>query len=188
MLEVNGSGEPCDREGHARFDGEALETGDDAKAEWPTCRRETGGMNSLAYGAIVPRQRLTLLKRAFQALVDRGGEAEPVGRWGLAEIERLFALWHRFRAGEFDRQELRRLRVCADISGVFLDADGKPVRTELAERMIGINYEQMRAIPELIAIPYGLAKAPAVSAALRSGLIGGLVTHTALAQLVLDDG
>ena len=48
------------------------------------------------------------LKRDFQALVDRGGEAEPIGRWGLAEIERLFALWHRFRAGEFDRQELRR--------------------------------------------------------------------------------
>jgi transposase len=48
------------------------------------------------------------LKRHFQALVDRGGEAEPIGRWGLAEIERLFALWHRFRAGDFDRQELQR--------------------------------------------------------------------------------
>ena len=48
------------------------------------------------------------LKRDFQALVDRGGEAESIGRWGLAEIERLFALWHRFRAGEFDRTELQR--------------------------------------------------------------------------------
>jgi transposase len=48
------------------------------------------------------------LKRDFQSLVDRGGEAEPVGRWGLAEIERLFALWRCFRTGEFDRQELRR--------------------------------------------------------------------------------
>jgi transposase len=48
------------------------------------------------------------LKRDFEALVDRGGQAMPTGRWGLAEIERLFALWHRFRAGEFDRQELRR--------------------------------------------------------------------------------
>jgi transposase len=48
------------------------------------------------------------LKRDFQALVDRGGEAEPIGRWGLAEIERLFGLWHRFRAGEFDRAELQR--------------------------------------------------------------------------------
>jgi transposase len=48
------------------------------------------------------------LKRAFQGLVDRGGVAEPVGHWGLAEIERLFGLWHQFRAGEFARQELRR--------------------------------------------------------------------------------
>ena len=38
--------------------------------------------------------RTVHLKRAFQGLVDRGGEAEPIGRWGLAEIERLFALWH----------------------------------------------------------------------------------------------
>jgi transposase len=48
------------------------------------------------------------LKRDFQGLVDRGGEAAPIGRWGLAEIERLFALWHGFRAGEFNRKELRR--------------------------------------------------------------------------------
>src|SRR4051812_37447951 len=48
------------------------------------------------------------LKRDFHALVDRGGEAEPIGRWGLAEIERLFVLWHCFRAREFSRKELRR--------------------------------------------------------------------------------
>src|SRR5215216_3343828 len=52
--------------------------------------------------------RMVHLKRDFQGLVDRGGEAEPVGRWGLAEIERLFVLWHRFRAGEYDRSELQR--------------------------------------------------------------------------------
>src|SRR5262249_2488206 len=37
------------------------------------------------------------VKRAFQGLMVRGGEAVPIGRWGLAEIERLFALWHLFR-------------------------------------------------------------------------------------------
>jgi len=76
--------------------------------------------------------------------------------------------------------------VCADISGVFLDADGQPVPTELADRMIVISAEEMRAIPEVIVIPYGIAKAPAVRAALRSGMVGGIVTHAALAELLLD--
>jgi len=48
------------------------------------------------------------LKRDFQGLVDRGGEAEPIGRWGLAEIARLFGLWHRYRAGEVSRKEVPR--------------------------------------------------------------------------------
>jgi len=50
-----------------------------------------------AYSRFPAEQRAVCyahLKHAFQALVDRGGEAEPIGRWGLAEIERLFALWH----------------------------------------------------------------------------------------------
>jgi transposase len=33
---------------------------------------------------------------------------EPLGRWSRADIERLFARWHGFRAEEFDRQKLRR--------------------------------------------------------------------------------
>jgi transposase len=64
-----------------------------------------------AYGRFLAKQRALCyahLKRDFQALVDRGGAAAELGRWGLAEIGRLFALWHRFRAGEFDRKELQR--------------------------------------------------------------------------------
>ncbi|SNS83335.1 DNA-binding transcriptional regulator LsrR, DeoR family [Geodermatophilus saharensis] len=88
---------------------------------------------------------------------------------------------------EEDRDALARLGVCADVSGVFLSADGEPVVTELSERMIGIGAEEMRAIPEVITIPYGTAKARAVRATLRSGLVGGIVTHTALARAVLEE-
>jgi len=89
-------------------------------------------------------------------------------------------------AREHERRQLRRLGVCAEISGVFLSAEGEAVRTELTERMIGIDAEQMRTIPEVIAISYGTAKVTAVLAALRSGLIEGLVTHRPLAQALLD--
>ncbi len=90
-------------------------------------------------------------------------------------------------APEHDRRALRDLGVCADISGVFVAADGTPVPTELAERMIAISAEQMRAIPEVVVIPYGSRKATAVRAALRSGLVSGIVTHTSLARAVLDE-
>ena len=81
---------------------------------------------------------------------------------------------------------LRRAHVCAEVSGVFLTADGEPIRTGLTDRMIAITAEQMRAIPEVLAIPYGVARATAVRAALRSGLVDGVVTHTTLARAVLD--
>ena len=61
------------------------------------------------YGRFAPERRTLCyahLKRDFQAQVDRGGAAEVIGRWGLAEIESLFALRHPFRAGEFGRREL----------------------------------------------------------------------------------
>jgi transposase len=48
------------------------------------------------------------LKRNFQALVDRGGPGAAIGQWALKEQGRIFALWHRFRDGEIDRQELQR--------------------------------------------------------------------------------
>jgi transposase len=74
-------------------------------------RGEVGSDRWSAYNRF-PAERRALchahLKRAFQGLVDRGGEAEPIGRWSLAEIARLFGLWHDFRAGEYDRKALQR--------------------------------------------------------------------------------
>ena len=70
-----------------------------ASARWSAYNRFAAERRALCYAH---------LNWDFQGLVDRGGEAEPIGHWGLAEIERLFVLRHRFRAGESDRQELQR--------------------------------------------------------------------------------
>ena len=76
-------------------------------------KQYAGIVGSDRYGAYrrFPAQRRALcwfhLKRGFEGLADRGGAAEPIGRWGLAEIERLFTLWHRFKAEECDRRTLQ---------------------------------------------------------------------------------
>ena len=119
--------------------------------------------------------------RAFAQLPLVTKAVAGVGLWEPGQSTLYDAL------ADADRTALHRLGVCADVSGVFLAADGEAVRTELSERMIGINAEQMRAIPEVIVIPYGEVKGPAVRAALRSGLVGGIVTHTALAHAVLEE-
>jgi DNA-binding transcriptional regulator LsrR (DeoR family) len=86
-----------------------------------------------------------------------------------------------------DREELSRCGVIGDISGVLVAADGTAVEGRLSDRMIGIDARQMQAIPEVLAIAYGKAKAPAVHAAVRGGLVNALVTHASLARTLLAD-
>jgi DNA-binding transcriptional regulator LsrR (DeoR family) len=87
---------------------------------------------------------------------------------------------------EHDRREMYELGVRAEVSSIQIDADGRPVKTPLTERLIGIGAEQLQAVPEVIAIVYGSQKAAAVYAALRSGLVTSVVTHTALARELLE--
>lgn len=62
------------------------------------------------------------LKRDFQALVDRGGAATPVGTAALALIADLFRLWHQCRDGARDRAGLQAaLQPVQDAFGALLD-------------------------------------------------------------------
>jgi DNA-binding transcriptional regulator LsrR (DeoR family) len=80
---------------------------------------------------------------------------------------------------------MHRRGVCGEISEVLVDANGDPVESNLTKRMIGIDAAQLRAIPEVIALAYSTARSPAVQAAIRSGLIDSVVTHSSLARALL---
>jgi DNA-binding transcriptional regulator LsrR (DeoR family) len=85
-----------------------------------------------------------------------------------------------------ERQALARHDVHADVSGVFLDANGKAINAPLTERIIGVRADQLHRIPEVLAIAYGPEKASATRAAMRGGYVTGLVTHTSFAQALLE--
>jgi DNA-binding transcriptional regulator LsrR (DeoR family) len=85
------------------------------------------------------------------------------------------------------RSQLAKRGVVAEVSGVFVTSAGQPVQSRVTDRVIAITADQMQAIDEVIAIPYGMRKLPAVRAAVRSGLVNGLVTHAPLARALVDD-
>jgi DNA-binding transcriptional regulator LsrR (DeoR family) len=86
---------------------------------------------------------------------------------------------------EQERREMYELGVRSELSGIQLDADGVPLATALTPRLIGIDAEQLRRVPEVIGVVYGTPKAAAVHAALRGRFVTSLVTHPALARELL---
>jgi DNA-binding transcriptional regulator LsrR (DeoR family) len=102
-----------------------------------------------------------------------------LGAWGAGESTIYDAM-----TGA-DRRLLTRAGAVADVSGVFVDAGGEIVGAEQTARMICMNATQLRRVKEVLAIPYGVEKAPAVLAAVRSGLVSSIVTHDAMARALL---
>lgn len=117
--------------------------------------------------------------RAFAQIRSVTKAVVGIGRWAPAQSTVYDA------ATEKERRTLRRQGICADVSGIFVKADGSTPPTALSDRMIGVSAEQLRATAEVIAVPYEAVKAPAVRAALRSRLVSSLVTHTSLALALL---
>lgn len=103
-----------------------------------------------------------------------------VGRWAEGQSTIHDAV------GSLDREDVARAGVIGEVAGVFFDSDGDAVRPRLAERLITLSHEELRAVPEVIAVVSGAHKAAAVQAALRGEFVDGLVVDAHLATALLQ--
>jgi DNA-binding transcriptional regulator LsrR (DeoR family) len=85
-----------------------------------------------------------------------------------------------------ERDALAGLGVCAEMAGVFLGEDGRPVATQLDSRMIVTPGAALQRIPFVLSVAFGVSKSPAVCAAIRGEMVHGLVTHASLARAMLS--
>jgi DNA-binding transcriptional regulator LsrR (DeoR family) len=85
-----------------------------------------------------------------------------------------------------ERSSLADLGVRGEIAGVFIGANGSPLPTPLDSRMIVTPAPLFTRIPFVLGVAFDAAKSPAVLAAIRGGLVHGLVTHTDLARSLLS--
>jgi DNA-binding transcriptional regulator LsrR (DeoR family) len=86
-----------------------------------------------------------------------------------------------------ERAELRRLGAVGDICFRFYDSAGKPVRTPLVKRVIGIDLAKLRACKRVVGVAGGAKKVQAIHAALRGALIDILITDQHTAQMLAQE-
>jgi DNA-binding transcriptional regulator LsrR (DeoR family) len=92
------------------------------------------------------------------------------------------------RVGHLDQADRARLLQCGAVgtlNGRFFDALGRPVG-HLERRTIAISWDQMAAIPTVVAVAAGSTKTRAIAGALETGCLDVLVTDEATARSLLE--
>jgi DNA-binding transcriptional regulator LsrR (DeoR family) len=82
-------------------------------------------------------------------------------------------------------EELRAMGARAEVLGQFFDANGAILSTPFDGRVMAPDLETLRG-REVVAIAGGPDKAPALDAALKGGIITGLITDEATARGLAD--
>lgn len=82
---------------------------------------------------------------------------------------------------------LGRKGAIGHIGGHFYDINGKEINTSLTDRMIGIEYADLKKCKNVVCVAYGESKTAAIVGALRGGFINTLIIDSACGEKIIDD-
>lgn len=112
------------------------------------------------------RAHAALLGAGSTARFDGTGAHSPVEAAVLAQAARDGAVGH--------------------VLGVFLDPDGVRVPSVVDAQRVGVEPDDLTAVPCRVLLAYGAPKAPVIRSAVAAGLVTHLVTDSAAAAALLD--
>lgn len=149
---------------------------------------KTGGVPFLLPATVVAESvehRDQLLNQRLYRLITEVVEIAEVGFVGIGPIARDAPLHKDKFISNAELEELLRLGAVGEILGWTFDRDGQLIPSSINDRVTSLPFQRPPRIP-MIAIAGGVAKAPAIRAALRGRWINGLVTDEAVARILLD--
>ncbi|HVN56577.1 MAG TPA: sugar-binding transcriptional regulator [Anaerolineaceae bacterium] len=126
-------------------------------------------------------RRQPLIERTLNA--SRNADISLVGIGGLDPSSSRYVQAEVFTAEDMIR--LKEEGAVGDLGGQFFTLDGKLHPCELNQRMIGLSLEEMKHIPNTIAVALGKKKTTPILGALRTGVIDVLCTDNTTAREVL---
>lgn len=81
--------------------------------------------------------------------------------------------------------ELRSAGAVGELCGRFIDAEGQECVSPWRDRVVGVEVEQLRRIPQVIGVVSGSDRSAAIVAAVRGGLLKSLIIDDAAASALL---
>jgi len=86
-----------------------------------------------------------------------------------------------------DLEDIISKGAMGDIALRFFDKDGKPINSDMNERVVGITLEQIKNINEVVAVTGGPQKVEAIRGALLGGYLDVLITDQATAKKLVSE-
>jgi DNA-binding transcriptional regulator LsrR (DeoR family) len=124
-------------------------------------------------GRVVARARAADIALVGIGTVDIGSMVQIFEGMGLSEAQRAAFLAQ---------------KPAGDICCRFFDADGRPIKGVVHDRVLAVELEDLRHIPTVVGVAIGAEKTPGVLAALRGRILDGLITDACLAHSILTAG
>jgi deoxyribonucleoside regulator len=124
-----------------------------------------------------------LADRSVQAALATAGQSE-IAIVGIGNMDRDATLLTASHILGADRDALIAQGAVGSMNSRFFDAAGQPVG-HLDQRTVAIEWADLKAIRQVIAIAAGTAKAAAIRAAIRSTTINVVITDEATAESIL---
>ena len=135
------------------------------------------------------KDRAVLMSQTIMRDISERMAQAPLAVVGIGDLESGYGAISAMADGAEACQALADAGAVAEVLGQFLDPHGHPVQTPLDRRVMAQPLAQLRG-RDVVAIAGGTSKHDAIRAALRSGLLTGLITDetTARALDTEEDG
>jgi len=130
-------------------------------------------------------RRAILADRSVSDALEAAARSEfaLVGIGSMGDDATLMRVGHLEQA---DRDRLRASGAVGTLNGRFFDGLGRPAG-HLERRTIAISWDQMAAIPTVVAMAAGSTKVQAIAGALETGCLDVLVTDEETARSLLEE-
>jgi len=116
----------------------------------------------------------------------RAAASSEIALVGIGSLDEDATLVQGGHVSPADRERLLAEGAVGNMNTRFFDLGGQPAG-DLDSRTIAIDWDQLRAIPTVLAVAAGVHKATAILGALRTGCVDVLVTDDAVAKRLLGE-